>query len=89
VWSLGVVLYEAIAGTLPYAGLSGDEVLSRLADLVMPDVRESTPTCPANLAEFLRKALSPDSSRRWATAAEFRQQLQRIRDDFRSVHQPI
>jgi hypothetical protein len=89
VWSLAVVLYEAIAGTLPYAGLSGDEVLSRLADLVMPDVRESTPTCPANLAEFLRKALSPDSSRRWATAAEFRQQLQRIRDDFRSVHQPI
>jgi serine/threonine protein kinase len=88
-WSLGVVLYEAIAGTLPLAWLTGEQVLAQLEYVDMPDVREYRPSCPDGVAEFLVKVLNRSVADRPESAAEFRNLLQRLRANLRSTDRSL
>lgn len=78
-WSLNLVLYEAIAGRHPLAGRSVPEVVEAIQRLVVPDVRDARPECPAPVAAFLNDALSLVPARRPATAADLRTALRALR----------
>jgi eukaryotic-like serine/threonine-protein kinase len=71
VFSLGVVLYEALAGEPPYSGATQRILLRRVpgrpADT--PDVLRLRPDVPAAMADALRRALSPDPGDRPTAAA--------------------
>ena len=84
-WSLSLVLYEAIAGTLPLAGMNADDVLARIGHVPMPDVREFCPACPPGVAAALKTALAPAESARPETASELRNLLQQVRAGLRSI----
>jgi hypothetical protein len=78
-WSLGFVLYEAIAGNHPFAHHSPSACARSISEGRIPDVRDLAPECPGQVAGFLRDALSVVPDRRPRTAAQFRAALQHLR----------
>jgi len=71
-WSLCVVLFEAITGENPFVRPGG------AARTAAPDLRISRPECPPHVADFFSRALSMDPSRRPSTANELLQELEGI-----------
>lgn len=76
IYALGVMLYEMLAGRLPFVGDSPAEVaLLHLAE-DPPDPRAFNPDLPAPAAAVLLKALSKDPPDRYPTASALIQALQ-------------
>jgi hypothetical protein len=67
-WSICVVVYEAIAGTNPMLGDNRAQTIYRILFPKIPDLRDTAPTCPEGLQDFFRRALHPDRKRRPQTA---------------------
>jgi hypothetical protein len=78
-WSLSLVLYEALTGRQPFGGGSVADVIRRIQHDPIPDVRDLRPECPAAVAAFLNDALSRTSSRRPGTAGDLRTRLRWLR----------
>lgn len=75
-WSLGVMLYEMVAGHRPYAHLEHSR--SRLEGAIRTNERrEPLPeTCPPALAAIVNKLLAYQPERRYANAAAIRADLE-------------
>ncbi|MGE0816091.1 MAG: protein kinase [Vicinamibacterales bacterium] len=78
-WSLNMVLYEAIAGRHPFDGLAVSDVVQAIQHTAIPDIRDVRPSCPAPVAAFLNDALSRVTARRPQTAADLRTGLRGLR----------
>jgi hypothetical protein len=78
-WGLSLVLYETLTGHHPFAADSVAQVIARIKETRVPDVRDFRPECPPELAALLHDSLSPILVRRPATASELRVRLQRLR----------
>lgn len=78
VYALGAILYELITGRPVHQGSTTAETLRciLLADVVPP--RRLRPEIPADLNAICLKALQRSPGRRYATAAEFREDLLRF-----------
>jgi hypothetical protein len=74
-WSLSVVLFEAIAGKRPFAGRTADEVLLQITRGAKADVTTLRSDCPEQVARFFDRALALDQRLRPRTAADLRSQL--------------
>jgi hypothetical protein len=72
-WSLHLVLWEALAGRHPFAGISFDAAVRRMARGEIPDVRTACPDCPPEVAGLLARGLHPDARRRLPAAAGVRE----------------
>lgn len=78
IYSLAIVLTECLTGHVPFEGPNERAVaLARLRQVPAP-VRRARPDVPVALDELLASALSPRPYDRPATAAAFRDALQRI-----------
>lgn len=76
IYALGVMLYEMLAGRLPFLGDSpADVALLHLAE-DPPDPRIFNPTLPEAAGQVLLKALSKDPAERHAAASQLVQALQ-------------
>jgi hypothetical protein len=73
-WGISIMLFEAIAGTLPTHGRSPVAAAALLVQ-GLPDIRDYAPECPAEVAEFFREALSADPRRRPATGRALARRL--------------
>jgi serine/threonine protein kinase/WD40 repeat protein len=73
VWSLGVVLYEMLAGSRPFGGGSAAAVFHAIR-AVEPEPlarrRPQPPEIPAELARIVSKMLAKDPAERYPTAVE-------------------
>jgi serine/threonine protein kinase len=78
-WSLGVVLYEALTGRQPYQEVNTrrlEEIIrSRHAPPALP------PSCSAALQRVVARALAPDLTRRYPSAADFKADLVALREN--------
>jgi len=77
VYSLGVTLYEALTLEVPFEGESSQEVLKKILDLEPRDPRKSSARVPRDLAVIALKAMEKEPGRRYATMAEFGDDLRR------------
>jgi len=75
IYSLGVVLYEAIAGRPPFSAASAAAVLDMQQHMPAPDLRKLRRDVPRVVSDVVMKALSKAREARWQTAFEMRQAL--------------
>src|ERR1019366_3515963 len=71
VWSLGVILYEMLAGTTPFAGESFATLSAAILRGTYTPVSELRPDCPAPLEEAIAETLARDRGARLPTVAAF------------------
>jgi serine/threonine-protein kinase len=70
VFSLGIVLHEALTGRRLFWGSSPSETLLRIIGDPVPDPRQSCDDVPAPLADVCLRCLRKDPAERYATARE-------------------
>ncbi|WP_437766299.1 protein kinase [Sorangium sp. So ce281] len=69
-WSLGVILFRAVTGKLPFEGDVLGAVLSRILVEPIPLATHLAPDVPADLDLFFLRALSRDRAQRFQSAQE-------------------
>jgi serine/threonine-protein kinase len=75
-FALGVVMYEAMAGDLPYARSKNDfEMLSQVVYGRRTPLATLLPDAPAPLAEVIERAMNLDPEQRWPSARQMRSQI--------------
>lgn len=75
-FSVGVILWELVAGRRLWRGLSDPQIISRLLRDI-PDVRTARPDVPFELARICGQALASSAADRYPTAAALRAELER------------
>jgi serine/threonine protein kinase/tetratricopeptide (TPR) repeat protein len=86
VYALGVILYELLTGTQPFPVRAGsvDAILpTMIADRLgpPPDVRRANPAVSPAAASIVLHCLEPDPGRRYQSARELQEDLQRQLED--------
>ena len=77
IYALGVSLYEALAGTVPFEGNFG-EVLLKVATQPTPSLSARCPQVPRELEAAIEKALARDPADRYSSVREFAEALSRV-----------
>ncbi|MFO0547106.1 MAG: serine/threonine-protein kinase [Polyangiaceae bacterium] len=77
IWSLGMMLYEALTGTLLTRAKELEEVFSRLMTMKFPRLDEVRPGVPRSLADLVARMLERDPSDRPADLREVYAELNR------------
>ena len=80
VYSLGVVLYELLAGTPPFAGGNLARILVRLVQEDPKPLRQVRPGVPEDLETIVAKCLEKDPARRYESARDLAEDLDRFLD---------
>ena len=75
IFSLGIVFYELLTGKRPFRGSSSYELMVQIATVEPESPRELDASLPAELERICLKALAKRVSERYATAAEFADDL--------------
>ena len=75
VYSLGVVLFQAATGQLPFDAEMKFQIMEAHASTPPPSPSALNPAVSSELEQVILKALAKDPSARFQTAAEFRQAL--------------
>src|SRR6185369_6486105 len=86
IWSLGVVIYELVAGRTPFEGETSTDVIVAITQKEPPPLARFAPHVPAELEWIVMKALRKDREERYQTVKELITDLRRLRQrlDFES-----
>jgi TolB-like protein len=82
VWSLGVVLYEMIAGNRPFLGETNSDIIAALLTTEPPSLSLHVSEAPPEIEQTIAKCLMKDREARYQSAAQ-------LIDDLRSVKQDL
>jgi serine/threonine protein kinase len=77
IFAAGIVLWEVLACRRLFKGDGEADTLNRVLNDPIPPVRSAAPTIPAALEAVVAKALERDRAKRYGTAAEFADSLER------------
>ncbi len=80
-YSLGVTLFEALTGSLPFVATDAAELLRLHADATAPDPRSRGADISSTLAAILTTLLAPDPDRRYQSGEALASDLQRLLED--------
>jgi len=86
VYSLGVVLYELLTGTVPFTGDNFVAIAMQHINAPPPPVTLKRPEVPRRLEAAVDRALAKDPAARFQTMAAFEQELEACLAQVRSGH---
>ncbi len=90
VYSLGVVLYEMLAGRPPFSGETSVSVAYQHVSAPVPPLSHINPDVPPQLEAVVMRALEKDPSRRYQLAEDMRRDLLRfLQGDLQEVAEPV
>ncbi len=75
-FTVGVVIYEMLAGTPPFGGESTDEVIAEILTMDPPALADVAPEAPPELEHIVGKALRKDREARYQSARDLLIDLQ-------------
>jgi eukaryotic-like serine/threonine-protein kinase len=81
-WAVGVILYEALTGTLPYVGENYNEILSAILLKRPTPPRELIPDLLPEIERVILKGLAFERDDRYQRADEFAADLRALAADF-------
>ena len=79
IYSLGVVVYEMLAGRVPFEGDSSVAIAMQHVSDEPPPLRSLAPEVPESLALVVAHAMLKDPAQRYSSADEFAADLDRVR----------
>jgi serine/threonine protein kinase/Flp pilus assembly protein TadD len=79
IWSLGVVIYELVAGRTPFEGETSTDVIVGITQKEPPPLARYAPNVPAELDWIVMKALRKDRDERYQTIKELLTDLRRLK----------
>ena len=79
VWSVGVMMYEMLAGRPPFDGPSAADILADILRVEVPPVDVYAPHVPEAISRILSRALAKEPASRYNSAADLRAALADVR----------
>ncbi len=79
IWSLGVLLFEMLAGQVPFGGDTGPVVMTKVLTTQPPDLKKLRTDLPPDLVQLNRRMLTRDKKRRYSTMRQLAADLERIK----------
>lgn len=88
-YSLGVMLYQLLAGVLPFRGDSMAELMYKIANEPAPDIRKVRPELPMDLTVALGRALTKVPDDRYQDGMVFASELRAVIASLNGVVAPV
>ena len=87
VYSMGILMYELLTGTLPFKGDNAVEIALKHIKESVPSVREMLPNIPQSIENIIMKATAKNVKNRYQDAKEMHDDLKTALDDSR-INEP-
>ena len=81
IFSLGVVLYEMLTGSVPFVGQTMTDVLASILMLEPPSLSQSAPEAPEELQRIVHSTLRKDKEERYQTSGELLVDLKALKQE--------
>lgn len=78
IYSVGVMLWEAVAGRRMWRGMDSSSRLRAIVRGEVPDIREAAPGVSDAIVKIIKRALAPTPDGRYATAEEMQIELEQV-----------
>ena len=83
IYSMGILMYELLTGTLPYKGDNAVEIALKHLKEPLPSIREELPDLPQSVENIILKATAKNPKNRYADARSMHEDLKTCLDENR------
>jgi len=81
IFSLGMVIYEMIAGRSPFIGGTNSDIVASILKEEPPRLTDLTAKVPAELEAIVNRALAKDKEQRYQTVSELQRDLKHLKQN--------